>query len=50
MTSRPDNRLMTSLLIILVAVAAVTALGALAILYGADSRSSNPRDARPNWR
>ena len=40
---------MTSILISLLLLAAFVGVGFLAVRHGADSRVSNPRDARPSW-
>ena len=40
---------MSSILISLLLLAAFVGVGLLAVRHGADSRVSDPRDARPSW-
>jgi hypothetical protein len=44
-----DDDDMNGLLISLLVVAAFVGVGVLAACFGADSRVSDPRDARPTW-
>jgi hypothetical protein len=44
-----DNGCMITLLLFVVAVAAMVGMGLLAARYGADSRHTDPRDLRHSW-
>jgi hypothetical protein len=45
-----DDEDMHGLLLALILLAVFVGVGVLAVRYGADSRSSDPRDARTSWR
>jgi hypothetical protein len=49
MVNVADNGDMITLLVFLAVIAAVVGAGLLAVGYGADSRSTDPRDVRPSW-
>ena len=49
MGARADDGTMITLLLFLVALAAIVGMGVLAVKYGADSRPSDPRDLRHSW-
>ena len=40
---------MVTLVIVLAVLAAMVAIGLLAVRYGADSRPNDPRDLRHSW-
>jgi hypothetical protein len=46
---RADDGTMVTFIIILAVLAAMIAMGLLAVRYGSDSRPNDPRDLRHSW-